>query len=122
MKILMLLVDLTLLICYDVFLVTACVLRANKELNRGQTNRVPLYAFHVTKWPALAGMILEPFFEIYLYGHIDMVSLFFDVLGLIGWYFLRNVGDDDWWKKRKEKMRDKVVQLGQKLVVIPEPA
>lgn len=45
---------------------------------------------------------------------------FMTALNIVGWWLYKNVGgDDDRWKRRRQKLAEKVEQVGGRLVVAP---
>lgn len=73
------------------------------------------------KWPALAFLILDPFFHLVLGQKMDVWYWLFEALGFYNWYSYKDAGDDDdEWKKTVKKAKEKVAQIGGKLTVVPE--
>lgn len=118
-----LIIDVILLGCFNVYVFGALGLLTLKIQYPGMAKPpVFLWAFHLFKWPALAGLLLDPVSQLYIWHYYSTGSIVADALGLTFWFLFRNLGDDDWWGKRKKKMSDKVKVQGQKLVLVPEPA
>lgn len=68
----------------------------------------------------LPALVVTTFFDV---ATLDGWGLFFDAVNVGNWYFLRNAGDDDRWKRRKEKLAGKVQALASgRLVVVPAGA
>ena len=42
-----------------------------------------------------------------------------DAAKIYGWWMLKDIGDDDRWKRRRAKVVEKVQRLGSRLVVVP---
>lgn len=53
--------------------------------------------------------------------HGEMVgwNAFFDALKLVNWFQLKDVDEDDRWKRRKAKLASKVAKRGGRLAVVP---
>lgn len=91
-----------------------------------QHNREALnWIWWVTRWPAV---VAHP--AIYLYGTLNGDSGVLDrpwsralmlVAGLGYWWAVRDAGDDDFRKRRREALRAKVQDVAGRLVVVPTP-
>lgn len=73
----------------------------------------------VLKWPALVGVILQPIDAFFLMGFIDSFEWFCFITFLSFWLLFRNQGDDDEWKKTRQKVLEKVQRVAARLEVIP---
>lgn len=110
-------------ISYCAFVLIGCLVRPSRHLT---TVNVPdrVRAIRVlTKWPALVYCIASPFLDA-LAGERDTWWMYLGyVLDLVTWYMYRNTDDDDDSMKRlKDNVKEKVEQIGSKLVVVAEPA
>jgi hypothetical protein len=81
-------------------------------------NRVWLY----TKYPALVGVFAQPVFTVVLGEKLDMWDWAACAAGFLVWVMNRDVGDDDWKKKFKKKLKEKIAVIQGKLVVVPQPS
>ncbi len=74
-----------------------------------------------TKGPALVYVITSPWFQLLwlslLGQHFDITDYLAFCLQPVVWWMLRKAGDDD-WKRRADKLKAVVKQLGNKLVII----
>ena len=115
------LVHIALLICWNTYWFTSMWISTSRR--RG--NRAPDVVYllwSATKWPALIAILASPFYVLYLgedLGFWDYLGL---VVGIIAWWIYRNEGDDDVWKRFKRRAKEKIAQVGSRLVVVPEPA
>jgi hypothetical protein len=76
----------------------------------------------ITKWPAVIGIYCQPVIMIALAGRLDLRDIAIFGLNLFGWYCCKDAGDDDFWRKLKSKLKEKIKQVRAKLVVVPEAA
>lgn len=98
-------------------------LHNRKGLKGTITGRIVNQVWYWCKWPALAFLILDPFFSLVLGLKMGVWYWLFEVLGFYNWYSYRDAGDDDdEWKKILKKAKEKVVEAGGKLTVVPESA
>jgi hypothetical protein len=75
------------------------------------------------KWPALAFLILDPFFYLILGQKMDWSFWLFEALGFYNWWVYKDAGDDDdEFKKQFKKASQKIIESGGKLIVVPESA
>jgi len=77
--------------------------------------------------PTLVGMLKWPALMCYVWNwasdladpEAGMLNHAVGVLNLVVWWLYRNDGDDDWKKKMKKKLAEKVTRVGARLVVVP---
>lgn len=112
-------IDLLLLAFYNAYEYAAIVLTGLRH--RPKPDFV-LTVYHVSKWPALAMIVLDPLFMIYQHHQLSAMEVVCDLACGVFWWVTRNLGDDDWWHKREKKMAAKIAVSDNKLVVVPEPA
>jgi len=75
------------------------------------------------KWPALAFLILDPFFHLVLGQKMDWLYWVLEALGFYNWWAYKDAGDDDDdFKKQFKKAAQKIIESGGKLIVVPESA
>lgn len=115
-------------VLYDSFLYSSLFLLMFKTLGQlgvGTKLRTVKTAMNLvwlwSKWPALAYIILNPFFHLLLGEKMNFWFWLFEGLSLFNWWYYKDMGDDDDWKKLKKKVKEKVAAIGGKLVVVPEP-
>lgn len=60
--------------------------------------------------------------DLVLKGEMRGWNIAFAFCALLNWYLLKDVGDDDRWKRRKKKAVEKIKQIGSRLVVAPAEA
>lgn len=117
---------------YTTFIISGVCLLLAKTYGRlrvttGKNRRHPPvkrfvnFMWWLTKWPALADLILEPFFHIALGEKMDVYFWVFEAFGFYNWWMYRDVGDDDDYTKLKKKLKENVKVFRGKLVVVPEP-
>lgn len=75
-----------------------------------------------TKWPTIVGIYSQPVISVLLNGKLGWVDLFAFVMGIFAWHINKDLGDDDDFKRKFKKVKEKIVEQAGKLVVVPEPA
>lgn len=99
----------------------ACVLMV---VTRLYGLKVPLVnlLWYWSKWPALAYVIFYLPFIFVLDGQLRWFhGLLWAALTFLWWY-CKDLGDDEDHKQLKKKMKEKVIEVRGKLVVVAEPA
>lgn len=59
-------------------------------------------------------------YQLSLEGPIDWFNWLIMASSLLAWYFIRE--EDDRWKKRRKKAKEKIALIGGRLRVVPNPA
>jgi hypothetical protein len=95
------------------FYLATCVLLARPDLRASRLNTCWKYL----KWLCLAAYPVSAVTEM-IHHSFDSFDAFTLVSGIISWWLMRDAGDDD-WKKMKEKLTEKIVQIHGRLVVLP---
>ncbi len=75
-----------------------------------------------TKWPALCFGLLSIPLQILMHEDIGMWDHLGSLLNLAIWWMYRNAGDDDPMDKLRKKFKEKVAEIGGKLVIVPSGA
>lgn len=57
-----------------------------------------------------------------MHGEIVGWNALWAALCLVNWWFLKDVDEDDRWKRRRRKVAEKVARMGSRLVVVPVKA
>ncbi len=105
--------DLILMAAYTAFMLTSFALQAGHRDDWIHT------LWSLTKWPALACVILLPITSFIVVGSFGILDILGLLCGLSAWLICRNKGDDDHWKKHTRRIAAKVQQAGSKLIVVP---
>lgn len=109
------LIDAALQWSMTVFLVTGFWLK-NSTVPPGKMMNT---AWKICKWPAFVNIFTSPVLGILIDGGLSPIGVLSPFLDFACWWYLRNAGDDDWTKKLKAKVKEKVAAVGHKLVVVP---
>lgn len=81
--------------------------------------RLATWLFHELK-PFYIPALLGGYFTSAYLGGSSWWNAFFLVLGTISWFLMKDVDDDDRWKRRLHKLGEKVQIHEHKLVVVNE--
>lgn len=54
-----------------------------------------------------------------LYGDSHPVDYFTMAMELLIWFLMRDVDDDDRWKRRRKRLTERVAEVGGRLTVVP---
>lgn len=85
---------------------------------KGTANAV----WKLLKWPALAGILIQPLYAITVLSRFDSLDLISLVVCLTYWWLFRNAGDDEDWKRRTRTVFSRVEQRGGRLVEVAQVA
>lgn len=107
-----------LFICY---LFSGLFLRMAHELGRDRSRVINLI-WKWSKWPSLAYVVSAPLLDVLNHNEQHWYSSLLYVWNGVVWWLYRDMGDDDDFKKLGKRIKEKVAQMGNKLVVIPAPA
>lgn len=99
---------------YLAFVWSGMLLKIKRHLVQSVWNTI----WRWTKWPAFAGLFIQPWSDFAFDNHHWYSPLAY-VLNAVVWWSLRNAGDDDISKKLKKKLKEKIEAINGKLVVIP---
>ena len=75
-----------------------------------------------TKWPALGYVLAQPVLRFLIDGKLPWWQSLIFLLNIYCWHQVKDAGDDDFTKKLKERLKEKIVAIEGKLVVVPERA
>lgn len=75
-----------------------------------------------SKYPALVACFANPAADVLTGGKLDVWDYLAFLLNIFIWWYYRNMGDDDWTKKAKEKLTEVVREIQGKLVLVPQAA
>lgn len=121
-------------VCYLTYLFTGVILVLPKlfrwartgdpkSLKKNAGGRWINRIWYWTKWPALAYVILNPFFYWATGQKMGWVFWLFEAFAVFNWWSYRDAGDDDdEFKKQFKKAAKKIIVSGSKLIVVPETA
>lgn len=83
---------------------------------RGAANRM----WWLTKWPALAGLGII-WFDGVDAGVTPTYNAIFLLIGSAIWWMVRNAGDDDFRKRRREALHARVAAIAGRLTIVAVP-
>jgi hypothetical protein len=109
--------------CFTGIIIVSAKFVAGNAFRKTTVGRAVNLVWYLSKWPALAFIIFDPFAHWACGMKMDGLYWLIEALTIYNWWWYRNVGDDDdFWKKKLKKAMEKIAQIGSKLVAVPEPA
>jgi hypothetical protein len=88
------------------------------NLVHGDTRRLVNQVWAWLKWPTLAAFVMLPI----LFMPLNFWGFLGSSWNFVCWWFYKDAGDDDDWKRLLKRFAGRVQQLGAKLVIVAEPA
>lgn len=110
---------------YLLYLASAWVIDTCRAMNVPRESRIRRganLAWSFSKWPALARLILDPFFMYLTDRHMSAPWWFCELASFYIWWIFRDHGDHDDWKRMRDAVRGRVAVRKGKLIVVTETA
>lgn len=107
----------------NIFTISAILLLLHKQFAvLGAARPHVNWLWKVTKWPMIVGTYATPVMTVIVDGSLNWAQIVHFGISLLFWHCFKDIGDDDFTKKLKDKVKEKVQQFRGKLIVVPETA
>lgn len=108
-------------VAWIVYLMTGVALRNYKDWLPERVLDVSQMLWSHTKWPALASIPIL-YIGSAVFSTLDIWDAAILPLKVWLWWYYRNSGDDDSWKRKAKKLAEKIAEVDGKLTVVPANA